>query len=400
MHSILFNPNIATVQTSAGYADRVYFLPVNVEFVAKVIQRVRPDGILCTFGGQTAVNCAVKLEEGGVFARNAVRVLGTPIRAIVTPEDHELFSFASNEQELQGLVQTALVNSPQVIVDKSLKGWKELEYEVVRDAMGIHTGDSIVIAPSMTLTNSEYYRLRECALAVVRHLGVVGECNFQYAVDPRSQEFRIIEVNARLLRSSALASKATGYPLACVAAKLALGSDLVKLRNSFTSPDYVVAKVPRWDLRHEGRGRGHRTDFRGDHPEGPAHGRRELLRLRLGALRPRALAPRPGGRGGHRRGGAQGAVADADVGEGMSIELKKPIAKAYEMGMTVEEVHGLTSIDRWFLTKLQHIHCVKRSLQAMDLAQLQGSAPPLRGGRSVAASPTARSRRSCAPAAT
>merc|ERR1719367_2527720 len=319
VQSVVVNPNVATVQTSWGYADKVYFLPVDVEFVTQVIQRERPDGILCTFGGQTALNCAVKLEEEGVFAKYGVRVLGTPIKAIITTEERELFAkavehcgyqvaessccnsveeascaakkigypvlvraafalgglgsgFASNEQELQALVQTALVNSPQVIVDKSLKGWKELEYEVVRDAnnncitvcnmenldpMGIPTGDTIVIAPSQTLTNAEYFRLRECAVTVVRHLGVVGECNIQYAVDPQSQEFRIIEVNARLSRSSALASKATGYPLAYIAAKLALGNDLVKLRNSVTlcttacfepSLDYIVVKIPRWDL--------------------------------------------------------------------------------------------------------------------------------------------------------
>merc|ERR1719162_557659 len=320
VQSVLINPNIATVQTSAGYADKVYFLPVNPEFVTEIIKRERPDGVLCSFGGQTALNCAIKLEEAGVFDKYAVRVLGTPISAILKTEDRELFSraveycgykvaesscctnmddsvlaaakigypvlvraafalgglgsgFAADEAELRALVRTALVNSPQVIVDKSLKGWKELEYEVVRDAndncitvcnmenfdpMGIHTGDSIVIAPSQTLTNAEYFRLRECALKVVRHLGVVGECNIQYAVDPKSHQYRIIEVNARLSRSSALASKATGYPLAYVAAKLALGSDLVQLRNSVTkcttacfepSLDYVVAKVPRWDLR-------------------------------------------------------------------------------------------------------------------------------------------------------
>merc|ERR1719210_3233629 len=320
VQSVVVNPNVATVQTSWGYADKVYFLPVDLEFVTKVIERERPDGLLCTFGGQTGLNCGIKLKESGVLAKYNVAVLGTPIQTIITTEDRELFAqavdacgyqvaesaccetvaqaveaaakigypvllraafacgglgsgFAADEAELRRLAEVAFVNSPQVIVDKSLKGWKEVEYEVVRDAndnvitvcnmenfdpMGIHTGESIVIAPSQTLTNSEYYRLRACALKVIRHLGVVGECNIQYAVDPKSHEFRIIEVNARLSRSSALASKATGYPLAYVAAKLALGNDLVKLRNSVTlcttacfepSLDYVVAKVPRWDLR-------------------------------------------------------------------------------------------------------------------------------------------------------
>merc|ERR1719389_263399 len=296
----------------------VYFLPVSPQFVREVIKKERPDGICVSFGGQTALNCAIKLYEEGDL--DDLEVLGTPISAIIITEDREIFAktveeigykvaeskacntveeaveaaneigypvllrsafalgglgsgFAKDDAELKTLAIKAFVNSPQVIVDRSLKGWKELEYEVVRDAndncitvcnmenfdpMGIHTGDSIVVAPSQTLTNAEYYMLRECAIKVIRHLGVRGECNIQYALDPHSQEFRIIEVNARLSRSSALASKATGYPLAYVAAKLALGHDLVSLRNSVTrcttacfepSLDYIVAKVPRWDLR-------------------------------------------------------------------------------------------------------------------------------------------------------
>merc|ERR1719428_1195554 len=320
IQTIVINPNIATVQTTPGLADKTYFTPLNPEFVEKIIEKERPDGILCSFGGQTALNCAIKLDSMGIFTKYNCQVLGTPIKTIITTEDRELFAktveevgekvaeskaceeeeeavnaaaeigypvlvraafalgglgsgFTSNESELRDLVKIALTNSPQVMIDKSLKGWKELEYEVVRDCndncitvcnmenldpMGIHTGDSIVIAPSQTLNNEEYYQLRKCALKVIRHIGVVGECNIQYAVDPFSKEYRIIEVNARLSRSSALASKATGYPLAYVAAKLALGNDLVTLRNSVTrcttacfepSLDYVVAKVPRWDLR-------------------------------------------------------------------------------------------------------------------------------------------------------
>merc|ERR1719367_2328049 len=447
VYSILINPNIATVQTSAGYADRVYFLPVNAEFVTEVIKRDRPNGILCTFGGQTALNCAVKLEEEGVFAKYGVRVLGTPIKAIVTTEDRELFAkavehcgykiaessccnsveeascaakkigypvlvraafalgglgsgFATNEQELQALVQQALVNSSQVIVDKSLKGWKELEYEVVRDAnnncitvcnmenldpMGIPTGDTIVIAPSQTLTNAEYFRLRECAVTVVRHLGVVGECNIQYAVDPQSQEFRIIEVNARLSRSSALASKATGYPLAYIAAKLALGNDLVKLRNSVTlcttacfepSLDYVVAKVPRWDLRKFGTVDNVIGSAMKSVGEVMAIGRtfEEVIQKAL-----RMVDESSSGFDADRfdlelahRGG------DKCVADMVKAELMQPsptriwgVAKAFELGISVEEVHNLTKIDRWFLDKLHHIYRVKQVLKSMDYSTLR-----------------------------
>jgi len=454
VQSVLINPNIATVQTSAGLADRVYFLPVTPEFVTQVIKRERPDGVFCTFGGQTALNCAIKLQESGTFEKFDCQVLGTPIQAIITTEDRELFSkavdfcgykvaessccdsiqgaveaaakigfpvliraafalgglgsgFAHNEAEVRELVQTALVNSPQVIVDKSLKGWKELEYEVVRDRddncitvcnmenfdpMGIHTGDSIVIAPSQTLTNAEYFRLRECALKVVRHIGVVGECNIQYAVDPNSQEFRIIEVNARLSRSSALASKATGYPLAYVAAKLGLGSDLVQLRNSVTrcttacfepALDYCVAKVPRWDLRK----------FYSVDPaigscmksvgEVMAIGRsfEETIQKALRMVDEACDgfdAERFNLELGHR-GKPYNSL------EHVKEELVKPtpmriwaISKAFELGLGVEECHQLTKIDRWFLAKLHNIHIMKEALKTMDYYELSTDVSLLR----------------------
>ena len=317
--TVLINPNIATVQTSEGFADKIYFLPVTPDFVTRVIERERPDGILLAFGGQTALNCGVELFRAGVLDRYNVKVLGTPVRAIIDTEDRELFvekldqidvktikssaandvesalrianelgypvivraayalgglgsGFCDNDAELAPLVEKALTFSPQVLIEKSLKGWKEVEYEVVRDRfdncitvcnmenfdpLGIHTGESIVIAPSQTLTNSEFHKLRELAIRIVRHVGIVGECNVQYALDPNSEDYRVIEVNARLSRSSALASKATGYPLAFVAAKLGLGYGLFDLKNSVTKTtsaffepalDYVVGKFPRWDL--------------------------------------------------------------------------------------------------------------------------------------------------------
>ena len=316
---VLVNPNIATVQTSEGMADRTYFLPVTLEMVRQVIEKERPDSILLQFGGQTALNCGIELMRAGVLDEYHVRVLGTPVDAIIATEDREIFSqklveinekiamgfpavnlkeataaankigypviiraafalgglgsgFADNDAELMELCEKAFANSPQVLVEKSMKGWKEIEYEVVRDSqdncitvcnmenfdpLGIHTGDSIVVAPSQTLSNTEYYKLRSVAIKVARHLGIVGECNIQYALDPNSEDYCIIEVNARLSRSSALASKATGYPLAYVAAKLALGQSLPVIRNSVTktttacfepSLDYCVVKFPRWDL--------------------------------------------------------------------------------------------------------------------------------------------------------
>eukprot|EP00929_Paragymnodinium_shiwhaense_P112634 TRINITY_DN808_c0_g1_i3.p2 TRINITY_DN808_c0_g1~~TRINITY_DN808_c0_g1_i3.p2 ORF type:complete len:1588 (-),score=504.94 TRINITY_DN808_c0_g1_i3:80-4843(-) len=448
VYSMVINPNIATVQTSWNLADRVYFLPVTPEFVTKVIERERPDGILCTFGGQTALNCALKLDEQGVFKKYNVRVLGTPLKAIITTEDRELFAaavshcgykvaesaccstiqeavdvsnkigypvlvrsayalgglgsgFCHNDEEVRKLVEVSLVNSPQVIVDKSLKGWKELEYEVVRDAndncitvcnmenfdpLGVHTGDSIVIAPSMTLSNAEYYRLRECALKVIRHLGVVGECNIQYAVDPFSQEFRIIEVNARLSRSSALASKATGYPLAYVAAKLALGSDLVKLRNSVTlsttacfepSLDYCVAKIPRWDLRKFSTVDQHIGSCMKSVGEVMAIGRcfEEVIQKALRMVDESCIgfdAGRFDAEMKHR--------GDADQRAAVEEELANPtparmwaVAKAYELKYSVEDVHKLTRIDRWFLEKLHRIFSIKETLLTMDMIDLSNA---------------------------
>ena len=317
--TVLINPNIATVQTSEGFADKIYFLPVTPYFVRKVIEKERPDGIFLAFGGQTALNCGVKLYEEGTLEEFGVKVLGTPVQAIMDTEDRELFvkkldeinvktikseavssvedavaaadelgypvivraayalgglgsGFCDNRDELVSLVEKALSFSPQVLVEKSLKGWKEVEYEVVRDRfdncitvcnmenfdpLGIHTGESIVVAPSQTLSNEDYHTLRKLAIKIIRHVGIIGECNVQYAYDPQSMDYRVIEVNARLSRSSALASKATGYPLAFVAAKLGLGYGLFDLKNSVTKStsaffepalDYIVCKIPRWDL--------------------------------------------------------------------------------------------------------------------------------------------------------
>jgi carbamoyl-phosphate synthase large subunit len=317
--TILINPNIATIQTSENVADKVYFLPVTPYFVEKIIEKERPEGILLAFGGQTALNCGVKLFESGVLKKHNVQVMGTPVEAIINTEDREKFverldeigvktirseavtsvadakrvaaeigfpiivraaytlgglgsGFCNNEAELDVLASKAFTYSPQILVEKSLKGWKEVEYEVVRDRydncitvcnmenfdpLGIHTGESIVVAPSQTLTNAEYHKLRQLAIKIIRHIGIVGECNVQYALDPQSEDYRVIEVNARLSRSSALASKATGYPLAFVAAKLGLGYGLHELKNSVTKSttacfepalDYIVCKIPRWDL--------------------------------------------------------------------------------------------------------------------------------------------------------
>ena len=319
INTVLINPNIATVQTSEGFADKIYFLPVTPYFVERVIEKERPDGILLSFGGQTALNCGVELFESGVLEKYGVKVLGTPVQAIKDTEDRELFvrkldeievktikseavetiqealaaadrlgypvivraayalgglgsGFCDNAEELTALTEKAFSFSPQVLVEKSLKGWKEVEYEVVRDRfdncitvcnmenfdpLGIHTGESIVVAPSQTLSNDDYHFLRQLAIKIIRHIGIVGECNVQYAYDPDSMDYRVIEVNARLSRSSALASKATGYPLAFVAAKLGLGYGLFELKNSVTKEtsaffepalDYIVCKIPRWDL--------------------------------------------------------------------------------------------------------------------------------------------------------
>ena len=344
IETVLINPNIATVQTSEGVADRIYFLPVTPFFVEKVIRKERPDGILLSFGGQTALNCGVKLYEQGVFEKYNVKVLGTPVRAIMDTEDRELFvkkldeigvktikseavetvedairaaeevgypviiraayalgglgsGFCDDREQLVQRAEKALSFSPQILVEKSLKGWKEIEYEVVRDRydncitvcnmenfdpLGIHTGESIVVAPSQTLSNEDYHLLRELAIKIIRHIGIVGECNVQYAYDPDSNDYRVIEVNARLSRSSALASKATGYPLAFVAAKLGLGYGLFELKNSVTKESRQVSRSGQGArLQHEigGRGDVHRTHFRGSHTERPQDDRARHARL-------------------------------------------------------------------------------------------------------------------------
>ena len=420
VESILLNPNIATVQTSEGMADRIYFLPVTPDFVERVIERERPDGILLAFGGQTALNCGVELYRSGVLERYGVDVLGTPVQAIMDTEDRELFveklnqidvrtisseavenvdaalevanrlgypvivraayalgglgsGFCDNDSQLRELVEKALSFSPQVLVEKSLRGWKEVEYEVVRDRydncitvcnmenfdpLGIHTGESIVVAPSQTLSNDDYHFLRSLAIKIIRHIGIVGEGNVQYAYDPESMDYRVIEVNARLSRSSALASKATGYPLAFVAAKLALGFGLFELTNSVTqctsaffepALDYVVVKIPRWDL-----GKFHGVDR---HIGSSMKSVGEVMAI--GRTFEEALQKglRMIGQGMHGFTGNRPSVVDDIEGA-----LKSPtdrrvfvIADAMEHGMTVDRIHELTKIDRWFLYKLRNI---------------------------------------------
>ena len=420
VETILINPNIATVQTSEGVADQIYFLPVTPYFVEKVIQKEKPEGIMLAFGGQTALNCGVALYKEGILEKYNVKVLGTPVQAIMDTEDRELFvqklneinvktikseavenaedarraakelgypvivraayalgglgsGFCDNEQQLDVLVEKAFSFSPQVLVEKSLRGWKEVEYEVVRDRfdncitvcnmenfdpLGIHTGESIVIAPSQTLTNKEYHKLRELAIRIIRHIGIVGECNVQYAFDPESEDYRVIEVNARLSRSSALASKATGYPLAFVAAKLGLGYGLFDLKNSVTKTtsaffepalDYVVCKIPRWDL-----GKFHGVD-------------RELGSsmksvgevMAIGRTFEEAIQKglRMIGQGMH------GFVENKElVISDIDKALREPtdkrifvISKAFRAGYTIDQVHELTKIDKWFLQKLMNI---------------------------------------------
>ena len=427
IETILINPNIATVQTSEGVADKIYFLPVTPYFVEKVIAKERPDGVLLSFGGQTALNCGVALYKAGIFEKYETRVLGTPVQAIMDTEDRELFvqkldeinvktikseaveniedarraakelgypviiraayalgglgsGFCDNEEELNVLAEKAFSFSPQVLVEKSLKGWKEVEYEVVRDRfdncitvcnmenfdpLGIHTGESIVIAPSQTLTNSEYHKLRELAIRIIRHIGIVGECNVQYAFDPESEDYRVIEVNARLSRSSALASKATGYPLAFVAAKLGLGYGLFALKNSVTKTtsaffepalDYCVCKIPRWDL-----GKFHGVD-------------RELGSsmksvgevMAIGRTFEEAIQKglRMIGQGMH------GFVENKElVIDDIDKALREPtdkrifvISKAMRAGYTVDQIHDLTKIDKWFLDKLQNIMQTSKEL--------------------------------------
>ena len=430
IYSVLINPNIATVQTSEGVADKIYYLPVTPEFVEQVIEKERPDGILLSFGGQTALNCGVALYKSGVLEKYNVQVLGTPVQAIIDTEDREIFAgklaeinvktpksiaasnmeeafaavdklgfpviiraaytlgglgsgFCSNKEELERLAASAFSYSPQVLVEESLKGWKEVEYEVVRDKydncitvcnmenfdpLGIHTGESIVVAPSQTLSNSEYHKLRSIAIKIIRHIGIVGECNVQYALDPNSEDYRVIEVNARLSRSSALASKATGYPLAFVAAKLGMGYGLHEIKNSVTKVttacfepalDYVVCKIPRWDLnKFEGVSKVIGSSMKSV-GEIMAIGRSFEEAIQKGI--------RMIGQGMH------GFVGNVLKAKDIDEELVNPtdsrifaIAGAFDKGYSVEKIHELTKIDHWFLQRLENIHLLKEKLSKLD----------------------------------
>ncbi len=429
-YTVLINPNIATVQTSEDVADKIYYLPVTEEFVEKVIAQERPDGILLSFGGQTALNCGVELYKKGVLERYGVEVLGTPVQAIIDTEDRKLFSeklaeigvktprsiacstmeeakaaarelgfpliiraaytlgglgsgFCKNDEELEKIVASAFSYSPQVLIEKSLKGWKEVEYEVVRDCydncitvcnmenfdpLGIHTGESLVVAPSQTLTNSEYHKLRAIAIRIIRHIGIVGECNVQYALDPESEDYCVIEVNARLSRSSALASKATGYPLAFVAAKLGLGYGLHEIKNSVTKVtsacfepalDYVVCKIPRWDLnKFDGVSKLLGSSMKSV-GEVMAIGRTFEEAIQKGL--------RMVGQGKH------GFVGNKPVEVDIDYELEHPtdkrvyaIAEAFEQGYTIDHIYERTKIDRWFLQRLYRIYQYKNVLRGYD----------------------------------
>ena len=439
IETVLINPNIATVQTSEGIADNVYFLPVTPYFVERVIAKERPDGILLSFGGQTALNCGVELYKSGILERYDIKVLGTPVQAIIDTEDREKFvqrldeigvktirseavcnieqarhaatqlgypviiraayalgglgsGFCNDEQELDILCEKAFSFSSQVLVEKSLKGWKEIEYEVVRDRydncitvcnmenfdpLGIHTGESIVIAPSQTLSNSEYHKLRETAIRIIRHIGIVGECNVQYALDPESEDYRVIEVNARLSRSSALASKATGYPLAFVAAKLGLGYGLFDLKNSVTKStsaffepalDYVVCKIPRWDL----------SKFHGVERELGSSMKSVGEVMSIGRTFEEAIQKglRMIGQGMH------GFVENKELKiEDIDKALREPtdkrifvISKAMRAGYTADLIHSLTKIDKWFLYKLQYIMDTSKELHTYNDLQSVPSA--------------------------
>ena len=439
IETVLINPNIATVQTSEGVADQVYFLPVQPYFVEKVIEKERPDGILLAFGGQTALNCGVELYQSGVLEKYNVKVLGTPVQAIMDTEDRELFvkkldeinvktiksqacdniadarkaaaelgypiilraayalgglgsGFCDNEEQLNALAEKAFSFSPQVLVEKSLKGWKEIEYEVVRDRydncitvcnmenfdpLGIHTGESIVVAPSQTLTNSEYHKLRALAIKIIRHIGIVGECNVQYAFDPESEDYRVIEVNARLSRSSALASKATGYPLAFVAAKLGMGYGLFELKNSVTKTtsaffepalDYVVCKIPRWDL----------SKFHGVDKELGSSMKSVGEVMAIGRTFEEAIQKglRMIGQGMH------GFVENKELKiADIDAALREPtdkrifvISKAMHLPeYDIDKIHALTKIDKWFLEKLQHIIDIDEQLKKYNVNTLEES---------------------------
>ncbi|CAK9035546.1 unnamed protein product [Durusdinium trenchii] len=450
VQSILINPNIATVQTSKGLADQIFFVPVTPEFVTKVIEKTRPDGLFAAFGGQTALNCAVQLHKNGTLKKYGVKVLGTQIDSIIATEDRDVFKagvesigeqcalsacantmeeakkaakeigfpvlvraafalgglgsgFASNEAELDILLERAFANSSQVIIDECLKGWKELEYEVMRDSkdnclvvcnmenldpMGVHTGESIVVAPSQTLSNDEYHKLRAVAIKVIRHFGIVGEANIQYALDPNSKRYRIVEVNARLSRSSALASKATGYPLAYVAAKIALGHDLVSLRNLVTrcttacfepSLDYCVVKIPRWDidkfptvertLGTQMKSVGEVMSIARSFPEAMQKALRMVNEGSVGFDESWYLRART----------SAGTSKDNNIEE----ELRCPgplrmwaIAHAFEVGYSVEKVYAITRIDRWFLGKLFCVHQARKRMEGMgSLAALTKAGP-------------------------
>ena len=431
IRSVLINPNIATVQTSKDVADTVYFLPVTPAFVEQVIKKERPDGILLSFGGQTALNCGVELYQKGIFEKYGVKVLGTPVQSIIDTEDRDLFvkrlneigvktikseacntveevqraarelgfpvilraayalgglgsGFCDNDEELKAQAEEAFAFSPQVLVEKSLKGWKEIEYEVVRDRfdncitvcnmenfdpLGIHTGESIVVAPSQTLTNSEYHKLRALAIKIIRHIGIVGECNVQYALDPDSEDYRVIEVNARLSRSSALASKATGYPLAFVAAKLGLGYGLFELKNSVTKTttaffepalDYVVCKIPRWDL----------TKFHGVSHELGSSMKSVGEVMAIGRTFEEAIQKglRMIGQGMHGFvGNHEIKIPDVPNALQHATDIRIfALAKAMMMGYTLEQIHCLTKIDYWFLKKLRHILAIDDKLKDLS----------------------------------
>src|SRR5574344_1360382 len=420
IETVLINPNIATVQTSEGVADKVYFLPVTPFFVEKVIKKEHPQGILLSFGGQTALNCGVEIYKSGILERYGIKVLGTPVQSIINTEDRELFverldeigiktikshaaenseqaraaaaevgypiiiraayalgglgsGFCENEDELNTVAGKAFSFSPQILVEKSLRGWKEIEYEVVRDSydncitvcnmenfdpLGIHTGESIVVAPSQSLSNDEYHYLRDIAIKIVRHIGIIGECNVQYAFDPQSEDYRVIEVNARLSRSSALASKATGYPLAFVAAKLALGYGLFELKNSVTKTtsaffepalDYVVCKIPRWDL----------AKFHGVDREIGSSMKSVGEVMSIGRTFEEAFQK------GLRmiQQGMHGFVGNKELyTNNLEKDLSDPtdrrvffLGQAFEQGYTIDRIHELTKIDLWFLEKLKNI---------------------------------------------